>query len=81
MFSSSCINSNSFIIIAVLITLMIGDELSEDDNNVLGSLFSALSSLFYTKAFQSASKQNQDELKQQIKDMEDQLQALKSKLK
>lgn len=81
MFSSSCINSNSFIIIAVLITLMIGEELSENDNNVLGSLFSALSSLFYTKAFQSASKQNQDELKQQIKDMEDQLQALKSKLK
>lgn len=81
MSSSSFINSNSFIIIAVLITLVIGDELSEDDNNVIGSLFSALSSLFYTKAFQAASRQNQDELRQQISAMEDQLQTLKSKLK
>lgn len=46
MSSSSFINSNLFIIIAVLITICIGDELSEDDNNVLGNLFTALGSLF-----------------------------------
>ncbi|NLM44953.1 MAG: hypothetical protein GX201_13235 [Clostridiales bacterium] len=81
MSSSSFINSNLFIVIAVLITICIGDELSEDDNNVLGNLFTALGSLFLTKASQIASKQNQDEIRRQIADMENQLQALKSKLK
>ncbi|WP_372997355.1 hypothetical protein [Lutispora sp.] len=81
MSSSSFINSNLFIIIAVLITICIGDELSEDDNNVLGNLFTALGSLFLTKASQIASKQNQDEIKRQIADLENQLQSLKSKLR
>ncbi len=81
MLSSSCINSNSFIIIAVLITLAIADNASEDDNNVLGNLFTALGSLFLTKAAQIASKEKQDDIRQQINDMEQQLQSLKSKLR
>ena len=81
MFTSSCINSNSFIIIAVLITLAVGDGISEDDNNVLGNLFTSLGSLFLTKAAQLASKQNQDDIRQKISDMENQLQSLKNKLK
>jgi len=81
MSSSSFINSNLFIIIAILVTISIGDELSEDDNNVLGNLFMTLGSLFLTKAAQIASKENQDEIRRQITDMENQLQALKSKLK
>ncbi|SHI43749.1 hypothetical protein [Lutispora thermophila] len=81
MSNSSFINSNLFIIIAVLITICVGDELSEDDNNVLGNLFTALGSLFVTKAAQKASKENQEEIRRQISDLENQLQALKSKLK
>jgi len=81
MSSSSFINSNLFIIIAILVTISIGDELSEDDNNVLGNLFMTLGSLLLTKAAQIESKKNQDEIKRQIADMENQLQALKSKLK
>lgn len=81
MSSSSFINSNLFIIIAVLVTISIGDELSEDDNNVLGNLFMTLGSLLLTKAAQIASKENQDEIRRQIADMENQLQTLKSKLK
>lgn len=81
MFNPSCINSNSFIIIAVLITLAVADGSSEDDNNVLGNLFTALGSLFLTKAAQIESNQNQEALKQQINDMEKQLKELKCKLK
>lgn len=81
MFNPSCINSNSFIIIAVLITLAVADDSSEDDNNVLGNLFTALGSLFLTKAAQIESSQNQEALKQQINDMEKQIKELKCKLK
>lgn len=81
MFSSGFINSNSFIIIAVLVTLSIADKSSEDDNNILGNLFTALGSLFLTKAAQIESKQNQEALKQQINDMEKQVKELKCKLK
>ena len=58
MFNPACINSNSFIIIAVLVTLSIADKSSEDDNNILGNLFTALGSLFLTKAAQIESKQS-----------------------
>jgi len=78
---SSFINSDLFIIIVILITIFVGDELDEDDNNVLGNLFMTLGSLLLTKAAQIESKKNQDEIKRQIADMENQLQALKSKLK
>ena len=81
MFNPSFINSNSFIIIAVLITLAVADDSSEDDNNVLGNLFTALGSLFLTKAAQIESNQNQEALKQQINDMEKQIKELKCKLK
>lgn len=81
MFSSAFINSNSFVIIAVLVTLSIADNSSGDDNNVLGNLFTALGSLFLTKAAQIESNQNQEALKQQINDMEKQIKELKCKLK
>lgn len=81
MSSSSFLNSNLFIIIAILVIISIGDELSVDDNNVLGNLFMTLGSLLMTKAAQKSSKENQDEIRRQITDMENQLQALKSKLK
>jgi len=81
MSNSSFINSNLFIILAVLLTISVGDELNEDENNVLGNLFMALGSLLLTKASQIANKQKEDEIKRQIADIENQLQSLKSKLR
>lgn len=60
---------------------MVSDDLSADDLNILGNFIVAIGGLILTKAAQLSADEAQNDTKQQILDLEEQLNRLKDSLK
>ncbi len=78
--SSSNINPDTLVLISSLISVLISQNLSNDEINVLGNVLTQIGASLLTKAAQQQSLQSKEELKNQISDMEKQLENLKRQL-
>jgi len=80
----SCLSSlgaNQLIIITSLLSILISDNLSSDNLNILAAIVTAIGDLLALKAAQLESKESQDKTKQQILLLEEQIRRLKDSLK
>lgn len=80
---SSCfsnINPDALIFISSLISVLISQDLSNDEINVLGNVFTLIGASLLTKAAQQQSLKSKEELINEIADMEKQLENLKRQL-
>ena len=78
--SSSNINPDILVLISSLISVLISQNLSTDEINVLGNVLTQIGASLLTKAAQQQSLQSKEELKDKISDMEKQLENLKRQL-
>ncbi|WP_353097819.1 hypothetical protein [Tissierella praeacuta] len=79
---SNCSNicPDTLVLIASLLSILISQDLSTDELNVLGNVFTQIGASLLTKTAQEQSLQSKEELKKQITDMEQQLKDLKRQL-
>ncbi|MDR7856841.1 hypothetical protein [Tissierella sp.] len=77
MISSSNIDPDTLVLFGSLISVLISQNLSNDEINVLGNIFAQIGASLLTKAAQQQSLQSKEELKKQVADMEQQLENLK----
>lgn len=80
MSSSSNIDPDVLVLIGSLISVIISQNLSSDEINVLGNFLTQVGANLLTKAAQQQSLQSKEELVNQITDMEQQLEKLKKQL-
>ena len=78
--SSSNINPDILVLISSLISVLISQNLSTDEINLLGNVLTQIGASLLTKAAQQQSLQSKEELKDKISDMEKQLENLKRQL-
>ncbi|MBU5677619.1 hypothetical protein KQI88_14445 [Alkaliphilus sp. MSJ-5] len=76
----SSINPDTLVLITSLLSVLISQNLSTDELNVLGNVITQIGASLLTKAAQQDSLQSKEELKNQIADMEQQLKNLKRQL-
>lgn len=77
---SSCfsnINPDALVLISSIISVLISQNLSNDEINVLGNVLTQIGASLLTKAAQQQSLQSKEDLKNQIADIEKQLEKLK----
>jgi hypothetical protein len=80
----SCFSSfgaNQLIILSSLVSILIADNLSADDLNILASFITSVGDSLALKAAQLSIAEAQDNTKKQILLLEDQLKKLKDSLK
>jgi hypothetical protein len=80
----SCLSSigpNQLIIIDALISLAISDDFSADDLNILGNFIAAAGALILTKAAQLSAQNSKNNAKQQLQDLEEQIDRIKRSLR
>ena len=80
---SSCfsnINPDALVLISSIISVLISQNLSNDEINVLGNVLTQIGSSLLTKAAQQQSLQSKEDLQNQIADIEKQLEKLKQQL-
>lgn len=80
MSSSSDINPDILVLLGSLLSVIVSQNLSTDEINVLGNFLAQIGASLLTKAAQQQSLQSKEELKKQIVDMEKQLENLKRQL-
>lgn len=80
MSSSSDINPDILVLLGSLLSVIVSQNLSTDEINVLGNFLAQIGASLLTKAAQQQSLQSKEELKKQIIDMEKQLENLKRQL-
>ncbi|WP_333637801.1 hypothetical protein [Tissierella praeacuta] len=80
MSSSSNICPDTLVLISSLFSILISQDLTSDELNVLGNIFTQIGASLLTKAAQQQSLQSKEELKKQISDMEKQIENLKRQL-
>lgn len=80
MSSVSDICPDTLVLVVSLISILISQDLSTDDLNVLGNVFTQIGASLLTKAAQQQNLQSKEELKTQISDMEKQIASLKCQL-
>lgn len=76
--SNTC--PDTLVLITSLLSIILSQDLSNDQLNVLGNVFTQIGSSLLTKAAQQQNLQSKEELKSQIADMEKQLDDLKRQL-
>lgn len=76
----SNINPDTLVLITSLLSVLISRNLNTDELNVLGNVITQIGASLLTKAAQQESLQSKEELKNQIADMEKQLENLKRQL-
>lgn len=80
---SSCfsnINPDALVLISSIISVLISQNLSNDEINVLGNVLTQIGASLLTKAAQQQNLQSKEDLKNQIADIEKQLEKLKQQL-
>ena len=80
MSSSSNINPDMLVLLGSLLSILMSQNLSNDEINVLGNFLTQIGASLLAKAAQQQSIQSKEELKNQIADMEPQLEKLKRQL-
>ena len=76
----SNINPDTLVLITSLLSVLISRNLNTDELNVLGNVITQIGASLLTKAAQQENLQSKEELKNQIADMEKQLENLKRQL-
>ncbi|QUH20651.1 DUF5320 domain-containing protein [Alkaliphilus sp. B6464] len=76
----SNINPDTLVLIVSFLSVLLSQNLSTDELNVLGNVFTQIGASLLTKAAQQTSLESKEELKNQIADMEQQLKKLKRQL-
>lgn len=71
---------DTLVLISSLLSILLSQDLSNDEINVLGNVFTQIGASLLTKAAQQQSLQSKEELKAQIADMEKQIENLKRQL-
>lgn len=80
MSSNSNICPDTLVLISSLLSILLSQDLSNDEINVLGNVFTQIGASLLTKAAQQQSLQSKEEIKTQIADMEKQIENLKRQL-
>lgn len=80
MSSSPNIDPDVFVILGSLLAILISQNMSSADINVLGNFLAQVASSLLAKAAQQQSLESKEELKKQIADMELQIKKLKRQL-
>ena len=80
MSSSLDINPDILVLLGSLLSVIVSQNLSTDEINVLGNFLTQVGASLLTKAAQQQSLQSKEELKSQIVNMEKQLENLKRQL-
>lgn len=75
-----CIGSNQLIIVGAILAIGISDNLSADDLNILGNFIVSVGSLMLTKAAQLATQQTKQDMKEQLRILEEQISRLKKQI-
>lgn len=73
-------NPDTLVLISTLIAVLISQGLNNDQINVLGNVLTQVGASLLTKAAQQESLQTKEDMKNQIIDLEKQLENLKRKL-
>lgn len=77
---SSNFNPDTLVLLGSLLSVLISQDLNNDEINLLGNFLTQIGASLLTKAAQQQSLQSKDELKKQIADMEQELKNLKRQL-
>lgn len=80
MSNSSNINPDALVLLCSLLSIIVSQNLSNDEINVLGNFLAQAGASLLTKAAQQQSLQSKEELINQIADIEKQLENLKQQL-
>lgn len=78
--SSNNLNPDTLVLLGALLSIIMSQNLSTNEINVLGNIFAQIGASLLTKAAQQQSLQSNEEIKNQISDMEQQLENLKRQL-
>lgn len=78
--SSNNLNPDTLVLLGALLSIIMSQNLSNNEINVLGNFFTQIGASLLTKAAQQQSLQSNEDIKNQISDMEQQLEKLKRQL-
>lgn len=79
--ASLCSSDNKLIIASALVSILISDDLSADDLNVLAGFITSVGDLLALKAAQLSVAETQKNTKLQIQALEEQIKKLKDSLR